>query len=228
MRKINLYQGDCQEILKNLNLDNSILVIDPPFNMNYHYNEYKDNLKEEEYLDWLTNIIRNFDKFVVIHYPEMIFKIALKLGITPTKTVSWVYNSNTRKQHRMIAFFNVKPDFKRVKQPYKNPNDKRIKERIKNGSKGASLYDWWNINQVKNVSKEKTAHPCQMPLKVMDKIIGILPDGYTIFDTFLGAGTTGVACKKLNKDFVGIELNIDYFNIAKERILNTKINLDNK
>ena len=44
---------------------------------------------------------------------------------------------------------------------YKNLNDKRIKARIAAGKTGAKLYDWWEINQVKNVSKEKTEHPCQ-------------------------------------------------------------------
>jgi len=135
----------------------------------------------------------------------------------PEKIVSWVYNSNTAKQHRDIAFFGVKPDFRKVGQPYKNPTDKRIAKRIAEG-KQARLYDWWNINQVKNVSKDKTDHPCQMPLKVMENIIGILPEEYTIIDPFMGSGTTGVACKNLNRNFIGIELDETYFNIAEERI----------
>ena len=137
---------------------------------------------------------------------------------TPERVVSWVYNSNTAKQHRDIAFYDVKPDFKKVRQPYKNLNDKRIQQRIAEGKTGAKIYDWWNINQVKNVSKEKTDHPCQMPLEVMTNIVGILPDEVTIIDPFMGSGTTGVACKKLNKDFIGIELSEDYFKIAENRI----------
>ena len=43
--------------------------------------------------------------------------------------MSWVYNSNTGKQHRDIAFFGVKPDFRKVGQDYKNPTDKRIAKR---------------------------------------------------------------------------------------------------
>lgn len=58
---------------------------------------------------------------------------------------------------------------------------------------GARLYDWWNVNQVKNVSKVKTGHPCQMPIQVMKNIIGILPDGIGAIDPFLGSGTTAVA-----------------------------------
>ena len=86
------------------------------------------------------------------------------------------------------------------------------------GTGGAKIYDWWEINQVKNTSREKTAHPCQMPLEVMKRIVGILPDDATIIDPFMGSGTTGVACKELNRDFIGIELNKDYYNIAKNRI----------
>lgn len=165
----------------------------------------------------LGNILEYF-KSVVIHYPENLYKIAFQIGKFPTKVVSWVYNSNTARQHRDIAFFDIKPDFKKVRQPYKNPNDKRIKKRIAEGKTGAKLYDWWNINQVKNVSKEKTNHPCQMPLEVMKNIIGILPEEYIILDPFMGSGTTGVACKQLNRDFIGIELDKKYFEIAKKRI----------
>jgi DNA modification methylase len=118
---------------------------------------------------------------------------------------------------------------KQVTQPYKNPSDKRIKERIARGCTGAKLYDWWNINQVKNVSQEKTEHPCQMPLEVMENIIGILPYDATIVDPFMGSGTTGVAVINMNKkqnanrNFIGYEIDEKYFNIAKERIENTEV-----
>lgn len=112
----------------------------------------------------------------------------------------------------------VKPDFNKVKQPYKNLNDKRIQKRIAEGKTGCKIYDWWNVNQVKNVSKDKTSHPCQMPIEVMENIVGILPDNATIVDPFMGSGTTGLACKKFGKNFVGIEIDSEYFNIAKERI----------
>ena len=78
--------------------------------------------------------------------------------------------------------------------------------------------------KVKNVSKEKTKHPCQMPLEVMKRIIGILPDNCLIIDPFMGSGTTGVAVIEMNKEqnanreFIGIEIDKEYFNIAKERI----------
>lgn len=213
-----LILGDCLMELPSVMAKHSksIIVTDPPFNVGYHYNTYNDNMGTQEYYEMLADIF-SFAPFVVIHYPEEIYKIAFQIGEFPEKVVSWVYNSNTAKQHRDIAFFNVKPNFKQYGQPYKNPNDKRIQERIAEG-KTARLYDWWEINQVKNVSKEKTAHPCQMPLEVMKRIIAILPDDYTIIDPFMGSGTTALACKELGRNFVGIEMDLEYFNIAKQRL----------
>ena len=87
---------------------------------------------------------------------------------------------------------------------------------------GGRLYDWWNINQVKNVSKKDNSHPCVMPLEVMKNIIGILPDDITVIDPFMGSGTTGVACVNTGKNFIGIELDKGYFQIAKQRIEQSK------
>lgn len=216
---INLYNGNCINILKELNVENAIIVTDPPFNIGCKYSSYDDRMKEQEYLNFICSILKSQNSpFVCIHYPETLYKVAIQIGKAPQRVVSWVYNSNTAKQHRDIAFWGVNPDFKKVIQPYKNPNDKRIKERILRGILGGKLYDWWNINQVKNVSKKSNFHPCVMPVEVMKNIIGILPSDITIIDPFMGSGTTGVACAELGVNFIGIELDEGYFNIAKQRI----------
>lgn len=223
---ITLVNADCLDFLQSDEFKNilgkrkAIIVIDPPFNIGYHYKNYKDSMKESEYYEWLSKILTFYKlPFVVIHYPEQLYKLSFVLKILPERVVSWVYNSNTAKQHRDIAFFGIKPNFNKVKQPYKNPNDKRIKERIAQGKVGARLYDWWNINQVKNVSKRgKLDHPCIMPLSVMKNIIGILPDDYIIIDLFMGSGTTGLACKELKRDFIGVEIDKQYFDIAVKRL----------
>ena len=204
--------------IKEANSDKNIIIVsDPPFNIGYKYNSYKDRISEKEY-DKL--IISAFSEFpaVIIHYPEMLYRISKLIDKLPNRVVSWIYNSNTARQHRDIAFFDVIPNFKNLVQPYKNPNDKRIKKLIESGKMGGALYDWWNINQVKNVSKEKTEHTCQMPLKVMENIIGILPKDALIIDPFCGSGTTGVACAKLGVDFIGIEIDSKYADIARKRI----------
>lgn len=224
---IKIYNEEALDFIKSGELDGKkfIIVTDPPYNMDYHYNSYEDNLPEEEYFGLLEEVFfSRRNPFVVIHYPESLYKISFQCGVFPEKVVSWVYNSNTPKQHRDIAFFGVKPDFTKVIQPYKNPNDKRIQERIARGIEGGKLYDWWEINQIKNVSEEKFDHPCQIPLEIMKRIIGILPKDYIIVDPFMGTGTTGVACKELGYDFIGVEIDEKYFEIANKRLNGEKPN----
>jgi len=205
-------------MLSKLDIDyeKTIFVSDPPFNIGYHYDTYEDDMTEDDYYTFLLEVFGT-NKQVIVHYPEALYRHSYNIGIFPDRVVSWVYNSNTAKQHRDIAFFGVRPDFRKVGQDYKNPSDKRIAKRIAEG-KTARLYDWWEINQVKNVSSEKTEHPCQMPYEVMRRIVGILPEGYTIIDPFMGSGTTGLACKELGRNFIGIELDEKYFEISKRRL----------
>ena len=216
--QLTLVLGDCREMLSKLDIDyeKTIFVSDPPFNIGYHYDTYDDDMTEDDYYTFLLEVF-GANKQVIVHYPEALYRHSYNIGIFPDRVVSWVYNSNTAKQHRDIGFFGVRPDFRKVGQDYKNPSDKRIAKRIAEG-KTARLYDWWEINQVKNVSSEKTEHPCQMPYEVMRRIVGILPDGYTIIDPFMGSGTTGLACKELGRNFIGIELDEKYFEISKRRL----------
>lgn len=219
---IDLYNYNCIDVLERGDLkDKKICIVtDPPFNIGFRYNSYNDKMPENEYYAFLAKVLTTHNcPFVVIHYPEQLYKLAVKIGRTPERVISWVYNANTKRQHRDVAYFGVTPDFSKVKQPYKNPNDKRVKKLIETGRVGTDLYDWFFINQVKNVSKEKTAHPCQMPVRVMKNIIGLLPDDYIIFDPFMGSGTTGVACDQLGRDFIGCEIDNKYFKIACERLI---------
>lgn len=68
---------------------------------------------------------------------------------------------------------------------------------------------------------EKTKHPTQKPVALMEYLIKTYTnEGETVLDFTMGSGTTGVACHNLNRKFIGIEMDENYFNIAKERILN--------
>ena len=71
--------------------------------------------------------------------------------------------------------------------------------------------------------KERTEHPTQKPVSLMRDLLDIhTNEGDTVLDAFMGSGSTGIACKNLNRNFIGIELDENYFNIAKERIENYK------
>lgn len=136
---IELYNGDCVDVLHNIDKENSVIVTDPPFNIGYKYASYKDKMETNEYYDWLLSVLTAAgNQFVCIHYPESLYELAIRTGKAPQKVVTWVYNSNTAKQHRDIAFWGIKPDFRKVIQPYKNPTDKRIRKRIEMGILGGA------------------------------------------------------------------------------------------
>ena len=67
--------------------------------------------------------------------------------------------------------------------------------------------------------KGKSLHPTQKPVPLMEYLIKTYTnEGEMVLDFTMGSGTTGVACKNLNRDFIGIEMDKGYFNIARERI----------
>ena len=211
-----LYNRDFREVLPHIE-EEVIIVTDPPYNIGFKYNSYQDNLPYDEYYGMMSRLIRNYP-CVIICYHEILHELTRYSSITPDKIMEWVYPSNMAKQHRGIAYYHVQPDLNKVRQPYKNPKDKRIQKLIRNGSNGARSYDWWEIPQVKNVSHEKGVHPCPTPLKLMENIIKTLPQDYVICDPFMGGGTTGIASLRNNRDFIGCEIDKLYFNEAKAKL----------
>lgn len=68
---------------------------------------------------------------------------------------------------------------------------------------------------------QNRSHETEKPLDLMEQLVQIFSlENHTILDPFMGSGTTGVACQNLNRNFIGIELDETYFQIAKDRILN--------
>lgn len=66
---------------------------------------------------------------------------------------------------------------------------------------------------------ESNKHPTVKPIAVMEWLVKLVtPEGATVLDPFMGSGTTGVACKNLGRNFIGIELDENYFQIAQKRI----------
>jgi site-specific DNA-methyltransferase (adenine-specific)/modification methylase len=78
----------------------------------------------------------------------------------------------------------------------------------------------WNGMLITKTETDKREHPTQKPIDLMKWCIKQLPKDCTgmILDPFMGSGTTGVACAKMGRSFIGIELDEDYFNIACRRI----------
>ena len=89
---------------------------------------------------------------------------------------------------------------------------RRVRKKMKEYGKRKNIWLY-------GVGGGNTGHPAVFPEKLAhDHIISWSNEGDIVLDPFMGSGTTGVACKNLNRDFIGIELDSGYFEIAKQRI----------
>lgn len=81
-----------------------------------------------------------------------------------------------------------------------------------------------SVIKISNPSGKGHLHPTQKPVELMEYLIKTYTnEGETVLDFTMGSGTTGVACMNLNRKFIGIELDKNYFNMAKERINKYKL-----
>ena len=116
--------------------------------------------------------------------------------------------------------FNLDP----VRVPNKYPNKKHYsgpkKGEISSNPLGKNPSDIWdNIPNVKSNHVEKTDHPCQFPVGLIDRLVlSLTNEGDLVFDPFMGVASAGISALHLGRKFEGIELDKKYMKIAKERI----------
>jgi site-specific DNA-methyltransferase (adenine-specific) len=78
----------------------------------------------------------------------------------------------------------------------------------------------WSIGAPRNSEKEFGKHPTQKPLDLLKRIVLASTNGNDIvLDPFCGSGTTGVACRDLNRSFIGIEIDEAYCDLSRKRLL---------
>ena len=231
--------GDCLDKMKLIDAESIDLVVaDPPYNVNYAYRSYKDNMPFSDYLDWQLDVLQECERVLTtngslfyLNYPEFNSYIYCNLDtnfdMKPIEIITWIYNAHTggvplRKASRTWIWASKGTPINNFYGEYRNPNDKRVLKLIEQGRKPAS-YDWWMEQQVKNVSREKTEHPCQLPESIVEKIVlGATNEGGMVLDPFMGSGTTGVVCRKTRRAFIGIEMDEAYFAIAEARCASTE------
>ena len=164
------------------------------------------------------------------------FSSALRMSNIKNYKYDWVWDKKIpsgmsyarfqpMRQHELISVFNS-----RIYYPQMIKRDKPIKaggmskgettnnERLKALKK---TYDYKNPTSIiiENKIRKDSLHPTQKPVALMEYLIKTYTNkGELVLDFTMGSGTTGVACVNTNRNFIGVELDEKYFNIAKERI----------
>jgi site-specific DNA-methyltransferase (adenine-specific) len=109
-------------------------------------------------------------------------------------------------------------------KPYSGFNSDKIQSEVYGGGKSTHRENKEGTRFPKTVlrftkDKGKRHHPTQKPVALFEYLIKTYTnEGDMVLDNCMGSGTTGVACKNLNRNFIGIELDIEYFKIAEKRI----------
>jgi site-specific DNA-methyltransferase (adenine-specific) len=164
--------------------------------------------------------------------------------------IIWSYKrwSNSKKgllsAHQNIYFYSKTKDFKfnKIYTAYsettnidqilqkrtRDKDNKSIYDRDENGNikhadkkKGVPLNDVWDIPYLNPKAKERVGYPTQKPLLLLERIIELCSDkGDTILDPFCGSGTTCVASKLLDRNYIGIDISLDAIELTKSRIEN--------
>lgn len=243
-KDITLYNGDCIEVMKELisqGVRVNSIITDIPYGTTAC--EWDSVIPFDDMWDCLKAI--RHDNTPILLFGNEPFNSYLRIS----DINEFKYDIYWQKE-RATNIFQLKKRPGKVieticvfykKQPVYNPqmveyNGAKRTNKIKNGKLGVLVdsqnrkpYEYKDngkryplqIVQFKRDILTSNLHPTQKPVELMEYLVNTYSDeNDTILDFTMGSGTTGVACKHLNRKFIGIELNKEYFEIAKQRIAN--------
>ena len=234
MVNIKLKQGDCLELMKDIP-DKSIdmILCDLPYGTTVC--KWDTIIPFDKLWEQYNRIIK--DNGAIVLFGNEPFSSQLRLSNLKNYKYDWVWdkkrgsNFATVKIRPFNSFENIMVFYK--KQPTYNPQMwKSTPYTCNQGyvgeAKQTRLYRD-NVITVNNgdrypltilsFSKETGLHPTQKPVALLEYLIKTYTnEGDVVLDNCMGSGTTGVACVNTNRNFIGIELDENYFKIAKERI----------
>ena len=224
---IDLRKGDCLEVMKEIpNKSIDIIITSPPYNIgNMHSNHLQfgtysgNNMKEDEYQKWQIDVLN--ECFRVLKDNGSMFynhKVRIKNG-KAIHPLEWVLKSKFILKQEITWDMGKSANCDKIRF---FPFSERIYWLVKDNK--TKIYNQLNLSDVwRAVPKHKRkdiGHIAIMPTEIVTNILSSIPDieNKVVLDPFMGSGTTGVACKNLNLNFIGIELDEKYFNIAKDRL----------
>lgn len=235
---IDLKCGDCLKLMKDIH-DKSIdmILCDLPYGTTK--NKWDSIIPLDELWEQYERIIK--DNGAILLFSQTPF--AQQLGASNLKLLKyeWIWDKkrvtgflNSKKmpmkKHENILVFYKKlptynPQFTRgkpyhtyKKAPSTNYNFFETNYETKN--------DGWRFPvDIQSFSPETGLHPTQKPIALLEYLIKTYTnENETVLDNCMGSGSTGVACVNTNRNFIGIEIDDNYFNIAKKRILESEVN----
>jgi DNA modification methylase len=236
-----VFLRDIMALLKELP-DKSVDMVygDPDYNVGIKYGDKSYTKNFDEYIEWYIElareslrVLKDTGNMFFINYPKQNAYLRVKYLDSACYEVSdyaWVYNTNVGHSpkrfttaHRSILHCRKtsRNNFYKnnVAVPYENPTDRRILQNLANGSKGRMPYDWLYFNLVKNVSKEKTFHACQIPQKLSEVLIKscTMPNDVVLV-LFGGSGSEIEVAKSLGRHFISAEIDKKYHDIITDRL----------
>lgn len=239
---INLYNGDCLEVMKNID-DKSIdmILCDLPYGTTAC--EWDSIIPFEPLWEQYNRIIK--DNGAIVLFGSEPFSSYLRMSNIKNYKYDlyWVKEKPTnflqlkkrfgKLTENIIVFYKKQCTYN--PQKYKSNNKIKNKPKNKNNNSITSAVGFSNIKPYNDdgtrypndllyfnrVTLGKTIHPTQKPVALLEYLIKTYTnENETVLDNCMGSGSTGVACKNLNRNFIGVELDKHYFEIAKERIEN--------
>lgn len=241
-----VFLKDIMELLRELP-DKCVDMVygDPDYNVGIKYGEKSYTKTFQEYVEWYAElaseslrVLKDTGNMFLINYPKQNAYLRvnyLDKACYEVLDYVWVYNTNVGHSpnrfttaHRSILHCRKTKNSKFYKDnvavPYENPTDRRIQQNLANGSKGRMPYDWLYFNLVKNVSKEKTFHACQIPQKLSETLIkSCTTPKDVVLVLFGGSGSEIEVCKVLDRSYISAELDEKYHKMIIDRLEKGKI-----
>lgn len=223
-----IYLGDCLEVMKDID-DSSVdaIITDPPYNIardnNFHtmgrqgidFGEWDKGFNQTTWIDKGYDVLKNGGTLFIFNDWKNVGEIAKyaeNIGFEIKDMVRWE-KTNPMPRNRDRRYIT---DFE-VAIWLVKPKDKWTFNRL------SDTYDRCKYIYPLTPKSEKVGHTTQKPIALMEEIIKRhTNENDLILDTFIGSGTTAIACINTNRKYIGIEKDETYFNIAKERIENRR------
>lgn len=222
MSTYKLYQGDCLEVMKNIE-DGSVdlVVTDPPYEIaTTGAGMYKQ--ADKQYVKELNGMKDGFSEEVLDELCRVMKKINIYFFCSQKQIIPLLdYFVKKKKCNWNILSWHKTNPVPACGNKYLTDTEFILFFR----EKGVKVYGsfgtkrTWYATPLNQSDKKKYGHPTVKPLSILENLVmNSSQEGEVVLDCFMGSGSTGVACLNTNRDFIGIELDEGYFNIAQNRI----------